>query len=104
MNALYINDITGLSIETQASIILSELNQRVSRAKKEYATADPLAMDCYYISTLPSTDVNSHSFEGVMSLVMKHREKELLDIEKKAIKDLGDKIIDKDVLSKLESN
>ena len=60
--------------------------------------------DCYYISTLPSTDVNSYSFEGVMSLVMKHREKELLDIEKKAVKDFGDKIIDKDVLSKLRSN
>ena len=39
-----------------------------------------------------------------MSLVMKHREKELLDIEKRAVKDFGDKIIDKDVLSKLESN
>ena len=39
-----------------------------------------------------------------MSLIMKHREKELLDIEKKAVKDFGDKIIDKDVLSKLRSN
>ena len=39
-----------------------------------------------------------------MSLVMKHRENELQDIEKKAVKDFGDKIIDKDVLSKLESN
>lgn len=104
MNAIYINDITSLSVETQASIILSELNQRVCRAKKKKAPADELAMDCYYISTLPSTDVNSHSFENVMSLVMKQKEKELLDIEKKALTSLGDKIIDRDVLSKLESN
>ena len=104
INALYVNDITGLSIETQASIILHELNQRVIRAKKEKAAADPLALDSYFISTLPSTDVNSYSFEAVMSLVMKHREKELLNIEKRAVKDFGDKIIDRDVLSKLESN
>ena len=39
-----------------------------------------------------------------MSLVMKHRKDDLLDIEKKAVEYFGDKIIDKDVLSKLASN